>query len=359
MAALKVTPASRRRVLHPPALRLWQRAGPPHRPHFPAMVGAAPQALPSKSRTESEPGAPHGHDSYLRPAACRPTRPVAPEVDERLTARIDTACEQVAGDRAGLAARPRDTVNPHWGRIGRPLRQVAARLAVLGDIRVFPSRDYLKGAGRRPHHPRRSRPCHRDAACGAGCRPDRRAMHRGLAQGLEPAAAAAADRRAGRRPATPRPPVVAAGDHPPGEPDLRCLLRRTPGRLAAVARRGSVRLLARHHHARPWHRRADGPARSRPRARRTPADADGCGTLGPAAPRPARGGLAGIPRGRAAHRQWLGVLVRLAGLGGTPGGRHGRASARLTRHSPGVGAILLECKDDVVTRKAFAALLAE
>ncbi|MGB3741887.1 MAG: DUF2309 domain-containing protein [Castellaniella sp.] len=34
-------------------------------------------------------------------------------------------------------------VNPHWRRIGQPIRQVAARLAVLGDFRVFPARDYL------------------------------------------------------------------------------------------------------------------------------------------------------------------------------------------------------------------------
>lgn len=33
--------------------------------------------------------------------------------------------------------------NPHWHRIGMPLRTVAARLAVLGDFNVFPPRDYL------------------------------------------------------------------------------------------------------------------------------------------------------------------------------------------------------------------------
>ncbi len=35
-------------------------------------------------------------------------------------------------------------VNPHWRRIGLPIRRVAARLAVLGDFRVFPARDYIK-----------------------------------------------------------------------------------------------------------------------------------------------------------------------------------------------------------------------
>jgi uncharacterized protein YbcC (UPF0753/DUF2309 family) len=36
-------------------------------------------------------------------------------------------------------------VNPHWRRIGQPIRRVAARLAVLGDFRIFPARDYLRG----------------------------------------------------------------------------------------------------------------------------------------------------------------------------------------------------------------------
>ncbi len=35
-------------------------------------------------------------------------------------------------------------VNPHWRRIDMPIRHVAARLAVLGDFHVFPSRDYIK-----------------------------------------------------------------------------------------------------------------------------------------------------------------------------------------------------------------------
>ncbi len=34
-------------------------------------------------------------------------------------------------------------VNPHWRRIDKPIRRVAARLAVLGDFHVFPSRDYI------------------------------------------------------------------------------------------------------------------------------------------------------------------------------------------------------------------------
>ncbi|HQQ72006.1 MAG TPA: Na-translocating system protein MpsB, partial [Alicycliphilus sp.] len=47
------------------------------------------------------------------------------------------ACQMIA------PAWPLDraiAVNPHWSRIGMPLRQVAARMAVLGDVQVFPSR---------------------------------------------------------------------------------------------------------------------------------------------------------------------------------------------------------------------------
>jgi uncharacterized protein YbcC (UPF0753/DUF2309 family) len=45
-------------------------------------------------------------------------------------------------------------VNPHWRRIGLPIRRVAARLAVLGDFRVFPDRAYIRReweAGRITH----------------------------------------------------------------------------------------------------------------------------------------------------------------------------------------------------------------
>ncbi|MBU3694479.1 MAG: DUF2309 domain-containing protein [Rhodocyclaceae bacterium] len=62
-------------------------------------------------------------------------------------ALIDAACEQAC--RAIAPAWPLDraiAVNPHWGRIGRPLRQVAARMAVLGAIQVFPTRAYLTQA---------------------------------------------------------------------------------------------------------------------------------------------------------------------------------------------------------------------
>ena len=60
------------------------------------------------------------------------------DCDSQLDAACDQACEAIA------PAWPLDraiAVNPHWSRIGLPLRQVAARMAVLGDIHVFPTRE--------------------------------------------------------------------------------------------------------------------------------------------------------------------------------------------------------------------------
>ena len=59
-----------------------------------------------------------------------------------LSAAIENACVQACA--AIAPAWPLDraiAVNPHWSHIGLPVRQVAARMAVLGGIRVFPSRN--------------------------------------------------------------------------------------------------------------------------------------------------------------------------------------------------------------------------
>ncbi len=69
---------------------------------------------------------------------------IASTQDMPLNHQIDAACNQACG--AIAPSWPLDqaiAVNPHWARIGMPLRQVAARMAVLGGIRVFPSRDIL------------------------------------------------------------------------------------------------------------------------------------------------------------------------------------------------------------------------
>ena len=54
---------------------------------------------------------------------------------------IEAACNQAC--QAIAPAWPLDraiAVNPHWSRIGMPVRQVAARMAVLGSMAVFPTR---------------------------------------------------------------------------------------------------------------------------------------------------------------------------------------------------------------------------
>jgi uncharacterized protein YbcC (UPF0753/DUF2309 family) len=62
--------------------------------------------------------------------------------DAALHAQIEVACHQACQTIA--PAWPLDraiAVNPHWSRIGMPVRRVAARMAVLGGIHVFPPRD--------------------------------------------------------------------------------------------------------------------------------------------------------------------------------------------------------------------------
>ncbi|MEO5795259.1 MAG: DUF2309 domain-containing protein [Rhodoferax sp.] len=57
-------------------------------------------------------------------------------------AAIEQACSQAC--QAIAPTWPLDrtiAVNPHWSRIGMPVRRVAARMAVLGGIQVFPPRD--------------------------------------------------------------------------------------------------------------------------------------------------------------------------------------------------------------------------
>ncbi len=62
-------------------------------------------------------------------------------------AECELACSKAC--QAIAPAWPLDraiAVNPHWSRIGMPVRQVAARMAVLGGIQVFPVREEQKGA---------------------------------------------------------------------------------------------------------------------------------------------------------------------------------------------------------------------
>lgn len=63
---------------------------------------------------------------------------------------FEAACAQAC--QAIAPAWPLDraiAVNPHWERVALPLRQVAARMAVLGGIQVLPTRQYLLQAWHR------------------------------------------------------------------------------------------------------------------------------------------------------------------------------------------------------------------
>lgn len=88
--------------------------------------------------------------SSFSPVARGLDTPAAPSLPDRAAPellRIDAACEQAC--RSIAPAWPLDqsiAVNPHWGRIDRPVRQVAARMAVLAGVRVFPPRPYVRQA---------------------------------------------------------------------------------------------------------------------------------------------------------------------------------------------------------------------
>ncbi len=85
-------------------------------------------------------------DTQATSIACTTAAP-DPMSDAGLRLRIESACGQACQQIA--PAWPLDraiAVNPHWSRIGMPLRQVAARMAVLGQIQVFPARSYQRQA---------------------------------------------------------------------------------------------------------------------------------------------------------------------------------------------------------------------
>lgn len=76
----------------------------------------------------------------LRPTAAS-VAPAGGELQAR-HGEIEHACSQAC--QAIAPTWPLDraiAVNPHWARINMPVRRVAARMAVLGGIQVFPPRD--------------------------------------------------------------------------------------------------------------------------------------------------------------------------------------------------------------------------
>ncbi|MBX3585566.1 MAG: DUF2309 domain-containing protein [Ramlibacter sp.] len=96
-------------------------------------------------------------DTLLTPPAppavalpCAQPAPGQPQpVAEEINSLIERACAQAC--RAIAPAWPLDraiAVNPHWERVDRPVREVAARMAVLADVRVFAPRDMAREAWR-------------------------------------------------------------------------------------------------------------------------------------------------------------------------------------------------------------------
>jgi len=61
--------------------------------------------------------------------------------------QVDRACAEACATVAPTWPLDRSiAVNPHWQRIGRPVREVAARMAVLAGIPVFPDRTRVREA---------------------------------------------------------------------------------------------------------------------------------------------------------------------------------------------------------------------
>lgn len=92
---------------------------------------------------DRSPVAEAGHDTAIAAAHATDTGPGAPDFHQRVEAACAKACSAIA------PAWPLDraiAVNPHWERIGMPVRKVAARMAVLGRMRVFPPRDQWAAA---------------------------------------------------------------------------------------------------------------------------------------------------------------------------------------------------------------------
>ncbi len=89
---------------------------------------------------------PPAEAQYAPKPIAAPPGPATPnEADAQR--RVDAACAQACA--AIAPAWPLDraiAVNPHWERIGRSLRSVAARMAVLGELNVFPPRAQLQQA---------------------------------------------------------------------------------------------------------------------------------------------------------------------------------------------------------------------
>lgn len=290
-------------------------------------------------------------------------RDVAPTVltPAALQSRVEAACEQAC--RAIAPAWPLDraiAVNPHWSRIGRPLREVAARMAVLGGIRVFPPRVDLELAWTE------GRIVGDDLSCALSELPDARSA------GLTIEHCVDALQRA--VPVSPLPLLIDVLDDDPARHG------RLSWRLAITHQVSQTCAAYFDHQQADWQ-----PERSHGLYafwRDTLAHDHGIGVL-MGLPELGRH-LAALPRTRPDAERWVlqrlglpeavwanyleAVLLTVNGWAswcaylGWQEGLEGRSDAHL-RDLLAIrlawGAVLLECKDDVSARRAFAALRAE
>lgn len=88
------------------------------------------------------------HTAEATPAALPTSNKAHPAVPQTgMHAAMNEACQQAC--QAIALAWPLDrsiAVNPHWQRIGLPLRTVAARMALLGGAQVYPTRSHFQQA---------------------------------------------------------------------------------------------------------------------------------------------------------------------------------------------------------------------
>lgn len=274
--------------------------------------------------------------------------------------RIEAACAQAC--RAIAPAWPLDraiAVNPHWERIEHSVRSAAARMAVLGGIAVFPPRDRLRDAW---HSGRITEADLAEALSRLACEGG---------HGLDAAQAIAA---LGAMPALERLPLLidVLDDDPTGH-------TRLPWRQAITHQVSQVCAAYFDEHQADWAPERRGGLYAF--WRDTLTHDHGIGHL-MGLPHIARG-LAALPATREDAERWvlrrlglpeacwadyleavlltvngwaswcayLGWQARLAG--GDDGHLRDLLAIRLAW-----GAILLECRDDVATQRAFAALQA-
>ncbi|MGE3348971.1 MAG: YbcC family protein [Ramlibacter sp.] len=288
--------------------------------------------------------------------------PVQPQpVAEEINGLIERACAQAC--RAIAPAWPLDraiAVNPHWERVDRPVREVAARMAVLADVRVFAPRDMAREAWRA------GRIAEADLTAALGRLPEARAVGLGTKQ-----AVAALD----ETPALRRLPLLidVLDDDPEGR-------HRLSWRQAITHQVSQVCAAYFDTHQADWQPDRDAGLYAFWRETLTHDHAIGVLMGLPDISR----GLAALPATRVDAERWVlqrlglpeeswadyleAVLLTVNGWGSWCAylGWEARLAGGVDSHLRDLlairlawGAILLECRDDAAARRAFAALQVE